>query len=68
MYVFFQFKTKGGSQVRQYCDLLTKDDCRRQSGSFIACDKVSYEDDMLLLVSLISILTHSLSIGLSWYT
>ncbi|KAL2336021.1 hypothetical protein Fmac_010467 [Flemingia macrophylla] len=34
-----KFKTKGGSQVRQYCDLLTKEDCRRQSGSFIACDK-----------------------------
>ncbi|QCE02696.1 hypothetical protein DEO72_LG8g711 [Vigna unguiculata] len=44
-----KFKTKGGSQVRQYCDLLTKEDCRRQSGSFIACDKtckyVHYEYD-----------------------
>ncbi|XP_019420740.1 PREDICTED: N6-adenosine-methyltransferase MT-A70-like isoform X3 [Lupinus angustifolius] len=37
-----KFKTKGGSQVRQYCDLLTKEDCRRQSGSFIACDKVHF--------------------------
>ncbi|KAG5009160.1 hypothetical protein JHK87_017675 [Glycine soja] len=44
-----KFKTKGGSQVRQYCDLLTKEDCRRQSGSFIACEKtckyVHYEYD-----------------------
>ncbi|XP_057743504.1 N6-adenosine-methyltransferase MT-A70-like [Arachis stenosperma] len=37
-----KFKTKGGSQVRQYCDLLTKEDCRRQSGSFIACEKVHF--------------------------
>lgn len=37
-----KFKTKGGSQVRQYCDLLTKEDCRRQSGSYIACDKVHF--------------------------
>ncbi|CAL0308432.1 unnamed protein product [Lupinus luteus] len=37
-----KFKTKGGSQVRQYCDLLTKEDCRRQSGSYMACDKVHF--------------------------
>ncbi|CAL5215182.1 unnamed protein product [Lathyrus oleraceus] len=37
-----KFKTKGGSQVRQYCDLLTKEDCRRQTGSFVACDKVHF--------------------------
>ncbi|XP_061341273.1 N6-adenosine-methyltransferase MT-A70-like [Gastrolobium bilobum] len=37
-----KFKTKGGSQVKEYCDSLTKEDCRRQSGSFIACDKVHF--------------------------
>lgn len=36
----FQFKSKGGSQVKEYCSALTKEDCRRQSGSFIACEKV----------------------------
>lgn len=36
-----QFKTKGGSQLKEYCSNLTKEDCRRQSGSFVACDKVS---------------------------
>ena len=35
-----QFKTKGGSQLKEYCLSLTKEDCRRQSGSFIACEKV----------------------------
>lgn len=35
-----QFKTKGGSQLKEYCTNLTKEDCRRQSGSFVACDKV----------------------------
>jgi len=38
---FFQFKTKGGSQLKEYCTNLTKEDCRRQTGSFVACDKVS---------------------------
>lgn len=37
-----KFKTKGGSQVKQYCDLLTKEDCRRQTGSFVACNKVHF--------------------------
>ncbi|KAK2439478.1 mRNA (2'-O-methyladenosine-N(6)-)-methyltransferase [Trifolium repens] len=37
-----KFRTRGGSQVKQYCDLLTKDDCRRQTGSFVACDKVHF--------------------------
>lgn len=27
--------------MKEYCSALTKEDCRRQSGSFIACDKVS---------------------------
>ncbi|KAK6162224.1 hypothetical protein DH2020_002065 [Rehmannia glutinosa] len=44
-----KFKSKGGSQVKEYCSALTKEDCRRQSGSFIACDKtckyVHYELD-----------------------
>jgi len=42
---YFQFKTKGGSQVKQYCDLLTKEDCRRQTGSFVACNKVNDKND-----------------------
>lgn len=37
-----KFKSKGGSQVKEYCSALTKEDCRRQSGSFIACDKVHF--------------------------
>ncbi|KAF7114749.1 hypothetical protein RHSIM_RhsimUnG0077100 [Rhododendron simsii] len=37
------FKTKGGSQLKEYCTALTKEDCRRQSGSFIACEKVGEE-------------------------
>ncbi|KAK3005526.1 hypothetical protein RJ639_016366 [Escallonia herrerae] len=37
-----KFKSKGGSQVKEYCTALTKEDCRRQSGSYIACEKVSY--------------------------
>ncbi|KAJ7952198.1 N6-adenosine-methyltransferase MT-A70-like [Quillaja saponaria] len=37
-----KFKTKGGSQLKVYCSSLTKEDCRRQSGSFIACEKVHF--------------------------
>ncbi|XP_009599530.1 putative N6-adenosine-methyltransferase MT-A70-like [Nicotiana tomentosiformis] len=37
-----RFKSKGGSQVKEYCSALTKEDCRRQSGSYIACDKVHF--------------------------
>ncbi|KQK00728.1 hypothetical protein BRADI_3g51437v3 [Brachypodium distachyon] len=37
-----KFKTKGGSQVKEYCTNLTKEDCRRQSGSFVPCDKVHF--------------------------
>ncbi|KAG1362273.1 N6-adenosine-methyltransferase MT-A70-like [Cocos nucifera] len=37
-----KFKTKGGSQLKEYCTHLTKEDCRRQTGSFIACDKVHF--------------------------
>ncbi|KAA0052976.1 N6-adenosine-methyltransferase MT-A70-like [Cucumis melo var. makuwa] len=37
-----KFKTKGGSQLKEYCSSLTKEDCRRQSGSFIACEKVHF--------------------------
>ncbi|KAI8012425.1 putative N6-adenosine-methyltransferase MT-A70-like [Camellia lanceoleosa] len=44
-----KFKTKGGSQLKEYCSALTKEDCRRQSGSYIACEKtckyVHYELD-----------------------
>lgn len=39
-YILYQFKSKGGSQVKEYCQALTKEDCRRQTGSFIACEKV----------------------------
>ncbi|KAM0935124.1 putative mRNA (2'-O-methyladenosine-N(6)-)-methyltransferase [Dioscorea sansibarensis] len=41
--VHAKFKTKGGSQLKMYCLHLTKEDCRRQNGSFIACDKVHYK-------------------------
>ncbi|KAK2981908.1 hypothetical protein RJ640_019128 [Escallonia rubra] len=37
-----KFKSKGGSQVKEYCTALTKEDCRRQSGSYIACEKVHF--------------------------
>ncbi|KAK3434159.1 hypothetical protein EUGRSUZ_D01689 [Eucalyptus grandis] len=37
-----KFKTKGGSQLKEYCLSLTKEDCRRQVGSFIACEKVHF--------------------------
>ncbi|KAK4489229.1 hypothetical protein RD792_005025 [Penstemon davidsonii] len=37
-----KFKSKGGSQVKEYCSALTKEDCRRQTGSFTACDKVHF--------------------------
>lgn len=34
-----KFKSKGGSQVKYYCKYLTKEDCRLQSGSILACNK-----------------------------
>ncbi|KAM0059910.1 putative mRNA (2'-O-methyladenosine-N(6)-)-methyltransferase [Helianthus debilis subsp. tardiflorus] len=37
-----KFKSKGGSQVKEYCTALTKEDCRRQTGSFISCEKVHF--------------------------
>ncbi|KZV53265.1 putative N6-adenosine-methyltransferase MT-A70-like [Dorcoceras hygrometricum] len=37
-----KFKSKGGSQVKEYCSALTKEDCRRQSGLFVACEKVHF--------------------------
>ncbi|ERN13359.1 probable N6-adenosine-methyltransferase MT-A70-like [Amborella trichopoda] len=37
-----KFKTKGGPQLKEYCSALTKEDCRRQAGSFIACEKVHF--------------------------
>nr|GFA36640.1 N6-adenosine-methyltransferase MT-A70-like [Tanacetum cinerariifolium] len=40
--VHAKFKSKGGSQVKEYCTSLTKEDCRRQSGSFISCEKVHF--------------------------
>ncbi|GAU31451.1 hypothetical protein TSUD_72320 [Trifolium subterraneum] len=44
-----KFKSRGGFKLKEYCDLLTKEDCRRQTGSFVACDKtckyVHYEYD-----------------------
>ncbi|CAI9093392.1 OLC1v1028890C1 [Oldenlandia corymbosa var. corymbosa] len=36
-----KFKSKV-SQVREYCTAATKEDCRCQSGSFIACQKVHF--------------------------
>ncbi|KAE8727326.1 N6-adenosine-methyltransferase MT-A70-like [Hibiscus syriacus] len=38
-----KFKSKGGSQVREYCSSLTKEDCQRQSGTFLACKKVHFK-------------------------
>ncbi|KAI5064020.1 hypothetical protein GOP47_0020690 [Adiantum capillus-veneris] len=37
-----KFKTKGGSVLKEYCPNLTKEDCRRQRNSYIACDKVHF--------------------------
>ncbi|CAM6082470.1 unnamed protein product [Calypogeia fissa] len=37
-----KFKTKGGSALKEYCPALTKEDCRRQRGSFMACEKVHF--------------------------
>ncbi|XP_068637019.1 putative N6-adenosine-methyltransferase MT-A70-like [Aristolochia californica] len=37
-----KFKTKGGSQLKEYCSSLTKEDCRLQKSSFIACEKVHF--------------------------
>ncbi|XP_058104888.1 probable N6-adenosine-methyltransferase MT-A70-like [Magnolia sinica] len=37
-----KFKTKGGSQLKEYCLNLTKEDCRRQSVLYTACDKVHF--------------------------
>ncbi|PRQ16669.1 putative mRNA (2'-O-methyladenosine-N(6)-)-methyltransferase [Rosa chinensis] len=37
-----KFKTKGGSQLKEYCTSLTKEDCRRQSNSLLACEKVHF--------------------------
>ncbi|KAK4748697.1 hypothetical protein SAY87_015283 [Trapa incisa] len=37
-----KFKTKGGSQIEDYCSALTKEDCRYQSGFVIACQKVHF--------------------------
>lgn len=37
----FQFKTIGGPNLKEYCTSLTKEDCRRQTNSFMACEKVS---------------------------
>lgn len=37
-----KFKSKGGPNVKYYCSALTKEDCRRQSGSFTPCEKVHF--------------------------
>ncbi|KAG2676970.1 hypothetical protein I3843_12G078200 [Carya illinoinensis] len=37
-----KFKTIGGPNLKEYCSSLTKEDCRRQSGSFMACEKVHF--------------------------
>ncbi|KAK9147219.1 hypothetical protein Scep_005976 [Stephania cephalantha] len=37
-----KFKSKGGSKVKEYCTALTKEDCRRRSGSYNACGKVHF--------------------------
>lgn len=47
--LLFQFKTKGGSQLKEYCTSLTKEDCRRQSNSLLACEKVSKKYGLLVV-------------------
>nr|XP_023921736.1 N6-adenosine-methyltransferase MT-A70-like [Quercus suber]POE98820.1 n6-adenosine-methyltransferase mt-a70-like [Quercus suber] len=37
-----KFKTIGGPNLKEYCTSLTKEDCRRQTGSFMACEKVHF--------------------------
>ncbi|XP_073132905.1 N(6)-adenosine-methyltransferase MT-A70-like [Henckelia pumila] len=37
-----KFKSKGGSQVKEYCSALTKEDCRHQSVLYVACEKVHF--------------------------
>eukprot|EP00250_Pteridium_aquilinum_P027501 c3507_g1_i1 orf=139-2463(+) len=37
-----KFKTKGGSVLKEYCPNLTKEDCRRQRSSYVACEKVHF--------------------------
>ncbi|GLJ19079.1 hypothetical protein SUGI_0342700 [Cryptomeria japonica] len=37
-----KFKSKGGTQLKEYCKALTKEDCRRQRCSIIACEKVHF--------------------------
>ncbi|KAL5717248.1 mRNA (2'-O-methyladenosine-N(6)-)-methyltransferase [Ranunculus cassubicifolius] len=37
-----QFRSKGGSIVKEQCPFLTKEDCRRQSGSYFPCSKVHF--------------------------
>lgn len=37
-----KFKSKGGSQVKEYCKSLTIEDCQRNSGSYIPCEKVHF--------------------------
>ena len=53
--------------MRQYCDLLTKEDCRRQSGSFIACEKVSDKDSIILFFYFLDFITLSISVCLNYY-
>ncbi|KAM1851130.1 hypothetical protein ACFX13_015238 [Malus domestica] len=45
-----KFKTKGGSQLKEYCSSLTKEDCRRQSNSVLACEKVGTQKFLLASV------------------
>ena len=40
--LYLQFKSKGGSALKEYCEFLTKEDCRRNRQSFFACEKVHF--------------------------
>lgn len=42
--------------MKEYCSSLTKEDCRRQSGSFIACEKVG------VVSSYLSVFKHNIFI------
>lgn len=44
-----QFKTKGGSALKEYCGALTKEDCRHQRNYFIACEKVRIYESISFL-------------------
>lgn len=55
-----QFKTKGGSALKEYCAALTKEDCRHQRNYFIACKKVRILNTFSLLAGVSFLVCFSL--------